>query len=946
MDNNALKEIAEQKEKEWRLIQEQRIDVLEKTLNQKTNELKEEKTKFNQLKEDFKFNLKLLEERDSELEKFEQTLTNVRKQLSDKNAEISELKIKIDDFKKLNDTEKTSIDELKKYYITRLNQKNSEFEKFRSLKDNEISQERAEIEKLKRDLQMQIKDLEFDLDRQRDEMKNEFDQLMKKREHEYRIQIDEFNTVILAKDLEIKMLRNELSYTRDDYEKVKNTTETNENTAKNLERKLKEKEWELRDTLVLKDAKIKDLEVKLEQFDNKNKSIIDELTRKNQESSKFLYEKDLLIEKLKCSLSEEKLKIVNLNQQLEEYREIRPRVTDTTEELDKLRQKLIDSEKEIISLNEEIEKLRAKTLVKNDTEDKFKLEIDFLKSRCNELETEKVSLNSEWIQKYHHLENLKIEDSDFLNKSLQESRDQALAQVKRLEEKLIYKENVIKSILSTDPLGTHVNEIQDLSENKFKDENEKLKSIIRQMRQEIESIESNEVRDKPATVKFNEDLEKQLIELKHKNRELQSKIDEYVVNQKIPDDKLTDNTILNSHLKQLNETINLLRKEKVDLTTYCKKQQTKLIYLEKQINEENEKERHKQNQIETLKYELTSQERRLNTEITNLKTIIQNLGLELQTTRREADEYHKITIEKNSEISSLEHKISELNLKLSTSGQTINFGAQELFIEQLKEEIKRISNLNQQLQIKARQLNHENLRLKQAEQKSKKENVIDESDEETEDEEIDNLMNNKKEIESLKNKLKTAAKYINNLIEEKEHLIELSNQLRGELNRVKFDNENLALIRANRENELLNLEPLKMETKMPPRPKTQFTSRLEQLEKKQYELTKQQLTQQKKTKSDPDFEKQLYKVNNYTDSTVGSTDETITSSVKSENLKELWKILDNKPDDSIITNELKPQVKKVAIINSKSPSLKPKTPRLNSKPQANKPKIRNYNLKE
>jgi hypothetical protein len=42
-----------------------------------------------------------------------------------------------------------------------------------------------------------------------------------------------------------------------------------------------------------------------------------------------------------------------------------------------------------------------------------------------------------------------------------------------------------------------------------------------------------------------------------------------------------------------------------------------------------------------------------------------------------------------------------------------------------------------------------------------------------------------KENEQLRGKLKSAAKYISHLLQEKEHLIEMSNQLRGELNRIK-----------------------------------------------------------------------------------------------------------------------------------------------------------------
>ncbi|RNA39221.1 coiled-coil domain-containing 57 [Brachionus plicatilis] len=916
---DTLKEAAEQKEKEWRQIQEQRIQMLEKSLSQKTSELKDEKSKFEQLRQDFKYNLKLLEERDSELEKFEQSISNIRRQLSEKNAEISDLKIRLDDYKKLKEEEKNSLDELKKYYINRLNQKNNDLEKYKNAKDMEIGVERTQIEKLKRTLQIQIKDLEFDLDKQRDEMRNEFDQIMKKSEHEHRIQTDEFNTTILAKDLEIKMLRNELSYVRQDLDKVKDTTEHTETNVKDMQRLLKEKEWQLHDTSVIKDAQIKDLQSKIANMETKNASVLEDLKRKNQESNRLLNEKNFLIENLKSSLEEEKLKIINLSQQLNEYKNIK---FDNSEE-DNLRQQMELRETELKTAREEIEKLKAKQTVRTNFDQDLKYDIESLRSRCAQLEAEKSSVEAGWRAKYLELENSKIENSDLVNKSVQESRDQALAQVQNLEQKLAYKESVIKSILSSDPLGTHLDQIQNLSESKLADENEKLKLIIKQMRQEMEMVATGE---NNGADKFNQDLEKQLFELKQKNRDLQSKIDEYVLGQKIPDSKLTDNTILNSHMKSLNETIDLLRKEKVDLTAFCKKQQAKLVCLEKQANDASEKERVKQTQLDTLKYELGCQERRMSTEISNLRTIVQNLELELQTTRHEADEYHKITIEKNSEISSLEHRITELNLKLSSSGQTINFGAQELFIEQLKEEIKRLSDLNQQMQIKTRQLNHENLRLKQGQ--NGRENVIDDSES---DEEVE--VKRRQEIDALKVKLKTAAKYINSLIGEKEHLIELSNQLRGELNRVKFDNESLALVRANRESEFM-VEMVK--------PRTVFSGRLEQLEKQQYELTKRQLSENKKADL-PVRDKQVYKVNNYSNEIGLSTDETVSSSVKSENLKEIWKILEENVDQSA---EIKPQVKKAVINASKSPSLKPKTPRQMGKNPIQKPKIRNYNFKD
>jgi hypothetical protein len=50
---------------------------LENTLKQRSNELAQEKEKIKCLKDDFKYNLKLLEERDSELENLEQSLIGI-----------------------------------------------------------------------------------------------------------------------------------------------------------------------------------------------------------------------------------------------------------------------------------------------------------------------------------------------------------------------------------------------------------------------------------------------------------------------------------------------------------------------------------------------------------------------------------------------------------------------------------------------------------------------------------------------------------------------------------------------------------------------------------------------------------------------------------------------------------------------------------------------------
>jgi Tfp pilus assembly protein PilX len=302
--NETLKELAQQKEKEWRLIQEKRIISLETSLNQKITELKEEKSKFILLKEDFKYNLKLMESRDEELAKYEETLLASRRQLSDKNSEISELKIKIDELMKRAQDETDLIDENKKYFMKRLNQKQQELDQYKASKDCAINEERSQIEKYKRTLQTQLQDLQYDLEKQRTEMKTEFDEILRRREHEWRIKDDEWNTQLLSKDLEIKMLKNELNHEREMNTNLNANTSDAESAIKERERKIKEKEWELNDTIAIKDAQIKEIEKRLAQFKADSKIVNDELNRKCEELDRKNHEKNQKIENLKEAIKQ------------------------------------------------------------------------------------------------------------------------------------------------------------------------------------------------------------------------------------------------------------------------------------------------------------------------------------------------------------------------------------------------------------------------------------------------------------------------------------------------------------------------------------------------------------------------------------------------------------------------------------------------------------------
>ena len=71
VETSSLQELGQQKENEWREAQELQIKSLQSALKERERQLNNEKLRFRKLKEDFEYNLKLLEERDQELQRYD-----------------------------------------------------------------------------------------------------------------------------------------------------------------------------------------------------------------------------------------------------------------------------------------------------------------------------------------------------------------------------------------------------------------------------------------------------------------------------------------------------------------------------------------------------------------------------------------------------------------------------------------------------------------------------------------------------------------------------------------------------------------------------------------------------------------------------------------------------------------------------------------------------------
>ena len=69
--------------------------------------------------------------------------------------------------------------------------------------------------------------------------------------------------------------------------------------------------------------------------------------------------------------------------------------------------------------------------------------------------------------------------------------------------------------------------------------------------------------------------------------------------------------------------------------------------------------RQKQIEIDQLTYELSSSKERAETEINGLRKRVSDLELQLGEARREADEYHRASLESNQELMALSNQVNK-----------------------------------------------------------------------------------------------------------------------------------------------------------------------------------------------------------------------------------------------------------------------------------------------
>ncbi|XP_032065236.1 coiled-coil domain-containing protein 57 isoform X4 [Thamnophis elegans] len=467
------------KEQELKELQARQIHFQQTTLQETRKQLQEVHRKYNSLKEDFIYNLKVLEERDRELERYDTLFIQLKMVENDNQAEVSDLRIQVDKLQQGLAQETKKQEALKDQYHRKLKEHQLALEQLHSSKDADISHCHEEYENMKEQLERKLQEVDGELALQRQELLVEIDTEIKKREHEFRQKANEMSNLVLSHELKVKLLTKELEALKEAGMKAAESLKVAEAANLELEKQVRCKDWEIKANTAVKDAQIQDLESKLASMQLGWEKEKETFERKHATIDHFAREKEAVIASMKQAHVEQTHRWKNQIQKLQTNKKTLEMKLDEAEYRfrDQLREKetIIEKYKQQLSL--EIEKEES-------------------------LERAKVQGELEWQQRCENAERNQYHKSEALIQNLSTARDQATAALKEKEEKLHGLEVLLSTVaVERDQACQQLRLLKEkqgmvgVSEHlppadiqTLQQQNNILRSVIAEMRKEMETL--------------------------------------------------------------------------------------------------------------------------------------------------------------------------------------------------------------------------------------------------------------------------------------------------------------------------------------------------------------------------------------------------------------------------------------------------------------------------
>jgi len=184
--NDKFHSLIEQKERELHDINSYRLNTLQSLLSEKEEVALNMQSKFEKLKNDFLFNVKLIEERDRELDRYETVIRQLQEKIEEFASEIQRKDTELADRISENKTEVARGQEQDNFWKLKVKEGREEIDRLRWESEEMRRRGGEEIESMRRETQRLLRERDEDMELQRREVTATFDEVMRSREGEGR----------------------------------------------------------------------------------------------------------------------------------------------------------------------------------------------------------------------------------------------------------------------------------------------------------------------------------------------------------------------------------------------------------------------------------------------------------------------------------------------------------------------------------------------------------------------------------------------------------------------------------------------------------------------------------------------------------------------------------------------------------------------------------------
>ncbi|XP_078729140.1 coiled-coil domain-containing protein 57 [Lampetra fluviatilis] len=461
-----LERLLGDKEQEWHELQKLRARVLAESVRRAERATAEERERFLQLKDDFKFNLRLLEERDGELEHCEADLASARSDNAELRAHVSELSVQADRLRSALAAARRDGEEETVQHRERLRELRLDTERARGVVEAQLSQRSEELERLRRELERKVEETCGELGLQKQELLAEFDVHLQKREHEFRLHADQMSNTVLAHELKVRLLGKELEAAQAANERYGAALGAAETAQVELEKRLREAEWALRDEVAVRDARIKELEERAEDARSAHAKELELLNRKCTELDRQTRESAAALERVRAAGAEREraleAQLRELRGELQDGEVERKRLEWShadalhlkDHDVEKLREELqlartawdthvtqqarqtVRRDVETEADRQALAKMRAELIACQDASARYKQELALAVQRQEELEREREQLALDSQRRAEERESALHRQGDKVLQPIMQARDQAVLRLKEREREL------------------------------------------------------------------------------------------------------------------------------------------------------------------------------------------------------------------------------------------------------------------------------------------------------------------------------------------------------------------------------------------------------------------------------------------------------------------------------------------------------------------------------